>query len=93
MYRMQSSELIEKIISQRTFNVNTTPTKLDISPDTRVLIIENPSNDVYFGNSSVSITTGISIKQNEIVVLIVKPQIELFFVAQSPTQIKVLEAY
>ncbi|QWK19745.1 MAG: hypothetical protein KNN13_09785 [Hydrogenobacter thermophilus] len=94
MYRLQSADVIEKIISQRTFSVGTTPTKLDITPNTRVIVIENSgTTDVYFGNNSVSTSTGISIKQGEIAVFTIKHGIEIFFVAGSPTIIKILEAY
>lgn len=94
MYRLQSADVIEKIISQRTFSVGTTPTKLDITPNTRVIVIENSGTvDVYFGNSFVSPSTGISIKQGEIAIFTIKHGAEIFFVAQNTTTIKVLEAY
>jgi len=94
MYRLQTPNLIEKIISQRTLTVGTTPTPLNLNSLTRVLVIENTStNTVHYGDENVSTTSGISIQPSEVLVLFVKPDINLFLVANTPSQIKIMEAY
>jgi hypothetical protein len=94
MYRLQTPNLIEKILSQSTLTVGTTPTPLNLNSLTRVLVIENTStNPVHYGNENVSTTSGISIQPSEVLVLFVKADINLFLVANTPSQIKIMEAY
>ena len=94
MYRVQTPNLIEKIITQRTLNVDTTPTPLNLDSSTRVVVIENNSTSpVYYGNENVSTSNGISIQPSEVLILFVKPSINLYLIAQNAVQIKILEAY
>jgi len=91
-YALRTPEVINKILDQRTQTIGTTPTLLN-QKGGRILILSNTGdNTVYLGHEGVTTDIGVPLPPNATVEIHLGEGYKFYAVAETETNIRVLEA-